>query len=295
MAACRETARERAGLMKLNPADVIKRLFFLPSRRRTKFLVLLPIHRPPALLKYAVASIMQQTEQDFQLHIIGDGAPDATTQELLALARNDRRITSHVCAKGERNGEAHRDPVIRDAEADFVCQIADDDMWFPNHLSEIEHLLSEFEFGHTLQVEAAPGARVRPLLGDISDPETASRMVEERFNIFGPTASGYRKTAYLKLEKGWSPAPTDIWTDLHMWRKFLSHGAIKCGTRFSFTHLHVSAPSHAEMTIDEREAINKDWSRIISNPAALDHLKQTLKRHALLNNAGTWCVLDPHG
>ena len=269
--------------------ELARRFFVRTSRRRFKFLVLLPIHRPPNLLKFAVASVLNQTEQDFQLHIVSDGAPDETTQELLALAKQERRITSHIFTKGERNGEAYRDPIIRDTPSDIICQIADDDMWFPNHLCEIEQLLRVYEFGNTIQTDAAPGRMLAPHIGDISDPETASKMINQRYNVFGPTASGYRKDAYLKLKDGWTAAPEGIWTDLHMWRKFLSHGEIRCGTRFSFTNLHIAAPHHTDMTIDQREANNREWWQTVSDPAALDHLTQRLVKHSLLSPNIDWC------
>ena len=39
------------------------------------FTILLPVNRPPALLKYAVRSVQAQERQDFELFIICDGAP----------------------------------------------------------------------------------------------------------------------------------------------------------------------------------------------------------------------------
>lgn len=275
------------------PLELARRFFVRTSRQDTKFLILLPIHRPPNLLKFAIASVLNQTEQDHQLHIISDGAPEETTQEVLAIARRERRVTSHIFAKGERYGETYRDPIIREARSKIICQISDDDVWFPNHLHEIEQLLGTFEFGNTIQTEAAPGRRLRPLLGDISDPETASKMITQPFNIFGPTASGYRKDAYLKLENGWTPAPDSIWSDLHMWRKFLSHGDIRCGTRLSFTNLHIGAPHHTDMRIDQREAANRDWWQTVSDPAALDQLIQVLAKHSLLARSDGWTEFKP--
>ena len=45
--------------------------------------------------------------------------------------------------------------------------------------------------------------------------------------------AGYRLSAYRQLAEGSTPAPPDLWTDLHMWRKFLSHGQLTPGTRFA--------------------------------------------------------------
>ena len=251
-------------------------------RQAPTFLVLLPIHRSPDMLTYAVQSVLMQTEQDFELHIICDGAPEETVREAEALAKRHRAIAAHVFPKGERNGEAYRDPIIRTSRARFVCQIADDDIWFPNHLAEIGRLLATFGFGHTIQTEAGPGGKLHPLIGDIADPHVAARMLTERANLFGPTASGYRREAYLKLADGWTAAPADVWSDLHMWRKFLRHRDIRCGSRFSFTNLHVGASRHQAMTIEERAAINRVWWERVSDGATLDRIVQLLTKYAFL-------------
>ena len=256
-------------------------IFIKRGRPDPTFLILLPIHRPPDLLNFAIRSIFCQTEQDFEVHIICDGAPEETVNEATALAQAHKQIASHVFSKGERNGEIYRDPIIRSTQAKYICQISDDDIWFPNHLAEIGRLLQTCDFGHTIQVDALPNFKLYPHFGDISDPATASKMIHERFNIFGPTASGYHQQAYLKLEEGWNAAPPDIWTDLHMWRKFLRNDKITCGSRFSFTNLHIAATSHNHMSLQERKTINEKWWNCVSNPGKLDRLIQGLKKHSI--------------
>jgi len=266
-----------------NPGHSHDNFFIGGLKRDCTFLILLPIHRPPNLLKFAIASILNQTEQNYQLHIIGDGAPEETTHELLSLAKHDNRITSHIFAKGERNGEVYRDLIIRESRAKIICQIADDDIWFPHHLREIGCLLQDFDFGNTIQTEVAPNHCVHLQLGDISDKRTVSRMLNERFNVFGPTASGYRKEAYLKLDDGWTAAPLDIMSNLHMWRKFLRHDEIKCGTRFSFTNIHIGDLYYKKMTIEEREEANQDWLEVVSDVVAMNKLELSLFEHACLS------------
>jgi hypothetical protein len=108
-------------------------------------------------------------------------------------------------------------------------------------------------------------------------------MLNELFNVFGPTASGYRKEAYLKLDDGWTAAPLNIMSDLHMWRKFLRHEEIKCGTRSSFTCLHIGGSYYKKKTIEEREAINQDWWKIVSDVDAMDKLMLSLFELAYLS------------
>jgi hypothetical protein len=119
-------------------------------------------------------------------------------------------------------------------------------------------------------------------------------MLTEAFNIFGPTASGYTRAAYLRLEKGWEAAPEDVWSDLFMWRKFLARADIKRRSRFAFTNLHISAPRHRGISIGERAIINREWSGIVSDERKLDELKQCLLRHvASCPSADAWATFVP--
>ena len=89
----------------------------------------------------------------------------------------------------------------------YVAQIGDDDLWFPNHLSELEILLSNADFGNLLHVFVHPDGSVAILPSDIGLPELRQRMLAEKFNLFGPSVAGYRLEAYRRLPEGWSPAP----------------------------------------------------------------------------------------
>ena len=265
-----------------------------------RFLVLLPITRPPHLLEIAVETVLRQSEQDFELHIISDGTPEATRQKIVSLCRTDSRLTAHLLPKGRRNGEYYRDPIIRGSKALYVCQIADDDLWFPSHLAQIAELLALADFGHTLQTEAAPGFRLLPLLGDITDPEISQRMLLNPFNIFGPTACGYTREAYLRLDPGWEAAPEGVFSDLFMWRKFLARGDIRCRSRSVFTNLQPSAVHHRGSSLMERRAINRKWLEIISDGSKLARLEDCLRTCAASRQPGNpfanpWVAFDPEG
>jgi hypothetical protein len=226
--------------------------------------------------------------KDYEVHIISDGAPIETNREIELLSRQYPRLAVHRFPKGKRNGEYYRDPIIRESRAQYVCQIADDDIWFPDHLTQIGKLLEDFDFGNTIQTEAAPGFKLRPIIGDIADPATVQRMLSKAFNIFGPTACGYTREAYLRLESGWEAAPPEIWSDLFMWRKFLAHGGIKKRSRFAFTNLHIAVPYHGALSLRERHVENGKWFKIVSSDRKLDELKQCLFKHVASFPTDVW-------
>lgn len=216
------------------------------------FTILLPVHRPPALLPFAIETVLAQTMPSFQLFVVCDGAPGETVDCARAFAARDPRVHVFPFDKGERHGEAHRHAVLARASSRFVAQIGDDDLWFPDHLEELALLLDRVDFGNLLQAELSPQGDVVVHLGDLADPEIRRRMCQEAWNFFGPTTAGYRLSAYRCLPTGWSPAPADVWTDLHMWRKFLQRNDLAFGTRFTVQAVKLSAGHRQHMTLDER-------------------------------------------
>jgi glycosyltransferase involved in cell wall biosynthesis len=231
-----------------------------------RFTVLLPVHRPPALLPFAIETVLAQEVDDFELFVICDGAPAETAACARDYARRDKRVRVFTFAKGERHGEAYRHQALTQAGGELVAQIADDDLWLPNHLGELSALLAEADFGHTIHTIVDPGGAVQPYIGDLARPELRARMLTEPFNFFGPSAAGYWLAAYRRLETGWSPAPADVWTDLHMWRKFLCRDDLVFATRMIITTLSFPAPQRADMTLAARAEELRAWSSRLAEP-----------------------------
>lgn len=111
-------------------------------------------------------------------------------------------------------------------------------------------------------------------------------MLLTKFNLFGPTACGYTKEAYLRLPIGWEAAPEEVFSDLFMWRKFLAHRDIRCRSRPAFTNLHPSAVLHRGLSLRDRSAINRRWLEIISDPTNLTKLKERLGNYATAQRPG---------
>lgn len=231
------------------------------------FTVLLPVHRPPVLLPYAIRSVLAQTEQSFELLVVCDGAPDETVACAQAFADADPRIRVFPFPKGERHGEAHRDTVLRQAAGRFVAQIADDDLWFPDNLAEMAALLEQVDFGNLVQPELLLDGSV-VAFGDLARPEIRRRLMEEVWNFFGPSCAGYRLAAYRSLPEGWSPAPAGLPTDLYMWRKFLVHPGLSFATRFSVQCVKLSAAARSDMSLEVREAETRSMVERFSRPEA---------------------------
>jgi hypothetical protein len=230
------------------------------------FAILLPIIRPPVFLPLAIECIQAQTVTDFELYVICDGAPPETVACAEGYARRDPRVKVHAHPKGERQGEAYRHSALMQSEARYVAHLCDDDLWLPDHLAEMEILLSTADFGNLLHVFVHPDGAIELLPGNLARPETRQRMLTEKFNIFGPTYAGYRMDAYRRLPVGWAPAPTEIWTDLHMWRKFLAMENFTFATRAVVTAIHFATPHRLDVPLEQRQEENREHLAQIRDP-----------------------------
>jgi glycosyltransferase involved in cell wall biosynthesis len=249
------------------------------------FTILLPVVRPPFLLPLAIESVLAQSVGEFELLVICDGAPWETVACAEEYALRDRRIRVFPLPKALRNGESHRHDILAGATGRYVAQIADDDLWFPDHLSELAILLAKADFGNLLQVHVQPDGRIEILPGDIGFPGTRRRMLMEPFNLFGPSVAGYRLEAYRRLPKGWAPAPSGTWSDLHMWRKFLEVESFTFATRAAVTAAVFPASVRPHLTLEQRRDENRDYLERIRDPARRNEITEAAW-HSLLDRIG---------
>lgn len=242
------------------------------------FTVLLPVHRPPTLLPLAVRSVLAQSLGAFELFIICDGAPAETVAVAEAFARSDPRVRVFAHPKGERNGEAWRHLALQGAAGRYVCQIADDDLWFDNHLAEAEQLMSAADFGSLITVQLRPDGRPFVDMADLAHPGVRGLMLGAAYNLFGPTASAYSLAAYRALPVGWSPAPQGIWSDLYMWRKFLAQPGLRFASQPVATGFGFPAVLRGEMSLEQRLAESAPYAARLGDVG----FREALWRAALL-------------
>jgi glycosyltransferase involved in cell wall biosynthesis len=97
-----------------------------------RFTVLMPTNYRPDVIGYAIQSVLNQTESDFELFVVGDGAPLETAA---AVGRfTDPRIRWFDLPKGPGFGYANRNIALRESRGELIAYAADDDLMFPDHL-----------------------------------------------------------------------------------------------------------------------------------------------------------------
>jgi glycosyltransferase involved in cell wall biosynthesis len=185
--------------------------------------VLIPTHEHEQCLRHSIASVLRQSVQDFELFVVGDGAPAGTRSFVEDLAARDPRVRYFDFEKGERKGERHRHAALQHASGRIIAYLGDDDLWMPDHLATVVELLDRADFGHTLHLGIDQAGDLFFVPIDLARPDFRARMLSKRSNYFDFTFGAHRLDAYRRLRSGWEPPPPgESAADLHMWRKFLA-------------------------------------------------------------------------
>jgi len=216
-------------------------VFPSPPARAT---IIIPTYDHAPYARWAIASAQAQTVRELEICVICDGSPPDMVEMIREMAAEDERILVLLFPKAPRTGEIHRAQVIPQTTGRIICYLCHDDLWFPRHVEIMERLLQDYDFGHTLHVYAGLGPELgtvrHALPADIAHARFRDRMLDLQVpqNYFGLSFGAHTREAYFRLESGWTVTPEGIWTDLHMWRKFLSAPWCRCASHLTITGLH---------------------------------------------------------
>ena len=97
-----------------------------------KFTVLLPTHAHPRTLGIAIRSVLDQTERDFELFVVGDGCGDDTRDVVGTFS--DSRLRFFDLPKALGVGYANRNIALGEASGELIAHASDDDILLPKHL-----------------------------------------------------------------------------------------------------------------------------------------------------------------
>ncbi len=92
--------------------------------------VVLPTHNRVEFLGRAVASVLRQTEQDFELIIVDDASADGTAAYVSGLTTQDSRIRV-IRNEQSKGGAGARNEGIWASRGEWTAFLDDDDEWMP--------------------------------------------------------------------------------------------------------------------------------------------------------------------
>jgi len=103
-----------------------------------KVSVIIPTHNRAALLRRAIASVLRQSFQDFEIVLIDDASDDDTRAAIAS--QSDVRI--RYFRNGRNRGEAvSRNAGVAHATGEYIAFLDDDDTWLPEKLETQVRLL----------------------------------------------------------------------------------------------------------------------------------------------------------
>lgn len=224
--------------------------------------VLVPTHDHGPTLLRSVPTALEQTVDDLEVFIVGDGVTDEARGVIEDLLRRDDRIRFFDNPKGEHRGEAHRHAALEHARGEIVCYLTDDDLWLPEHVETMRDLLTEADFAHTLPIHATDEGGPAGWSGDLAIP-FFRRLILDGTN-FIPFPCGAHTLAIYREVAGWSPRPGSPYTDLAMWQQLLEHPGCRAvtGTRPTVVYFHERA---GVATSDRLPELDR-WVERIADP-----------------------------
>lgn len=238
--------------------------------------VLIPTHDHGPTLRHSVASALNQTAEDFEVLVVGDGVPEVTRELMGELAGQDDRVRFLDRPKGEHRGERLRHDAISEARSEIVCYLADDDLWLPTHLEELLPLLAHADF------VAAPAAVVGPR-GDIhaAPVQLAAPFVRERLMAgkldLPLSCVGHTVAAYRGHPTGWVAPPAGRGSGLTMWQRFLEQPGLRAAAGDRVTVLNFKSTEREDVSAEGRALELESWAKNLGDPGAeLDLTRATL-------------------
>ena len=253
-----------------------------------KAAVIIPTYGHAPFLRHALESARRQTVTELEICVIFDGSPPEMVDMIRSVAEEDSRIRVFVNPKAPRTGEIHRPEAIALTEAPVICYLCHDDLYLSNHVAAVTRMLQKADFVHTLHCYMGMREnRFVPsdfLYADLELFEYKGAMLNPRLNrnFFGLTFGAHTRRAYYRLEEGWTTAPDGIWTDFHMWRKFLSAPWCICKSHLGVTALNFPKNLWSGlMTGDEFEDELEAYLPKLDDPDFLQDLNSAALKHLL--------------
>jgi len=217
------------------------------------------------VLKFAVSSVIAQTETNWELFIIGDGTNPQTDKIAEDLAKKDNRIYFFKFKKDNSRGELHRHKLITTkAKGEIITYLCDRDLYLPNHIELLHQELQQTDFTHSLLSIVKETNELYPLPNFHINHTCSKQRIKESSkadSIPIPLSFvAHRLDSYLKLPHGWRTTPKGIYTDRYMWQQFCIQPWIKTSILYSPTVIYLKRGYHPGLSTPERTKISEQFS-----------------------------------
>jgi len=204
-----------------------------------RFTVLLPTRNRSPLLRLAIASVLDQTERDFELLVVGDACTDDSAAVVSSF--DDPRIRWFDLPKAFGFGYANRNIALRQSSGQHIAFLADDNLLFPDHLERL---------AATIDASGAEWAYSRPLwvaADGVVVPFASNLLNQDELETFLTVCNHIPATCVMYTRRcldayGYWPEDVPRAGDWHYWRRIIEGGhRAKYGVSPVPTTLHFNA------------------------------------------------------
>jgi GalNAc5-diNAcBac-PP-undecaprenol beta-1,3-glucosyltransferase len=242
--------------------------------------VLIPTFDHGDTIAYPLACLREQTVQDYEVLIVGDGVPAAAESRLREIVAADARLTFHPFPKHVSRGEPNRHQVLQQARGQVVCYLTDRDLWLPDHLERMLALLDGADFAHSLGLHILPGDQWKFFPVDLALALDRQRM-ERRLNRVPFSCAAHRLEAYRRLPRGWETTPPGKPTDWHMFQQFLEQPSLRTVSGTYPSALTFPSPPRKGWSGTERLAELERWRERVKTAEGRQACVQSILEAAL--------------
>ncbi len=186
----------------------------------------LPTHNRADVLGFAIASVLAQSMEDFELLIVGDGCTDST--EVVVRSFRDPRVRWMPFAKGPNLGYCHRNVAFKESRGEFIAFMAHDDLILHDHL---EILLPHFEdepieIVHSRPLWIDPRGRLTPSTFSLRNCAQRAQFVRREINAIPASCFLHRRRAFDQVGY-WNDNLTSC-GDWDFYARVIAHGGDEC-------------------------------------------------------------------
>ncbi len=97
------------------------------------FSIIMPVYNAQDSLPATIASVLAQSESDFELIVLDDGSTDNSLHQLLELSAQDERV--RLVSQNNKGVSATRNFAMGLARGEFIAFLDSDDHWHPEKLA----------------------------------------------------------------------------------------------------------------------------------------------------------------
>ena len=203
-----------------------------------KFSVLLPTHNRGDVLELAIASVLAQTEPDFELLIVADGCTDNTCDVIARF--NDSRIRLFNLPKAPHFGYANRNIALRESRGRLIAFVAHDDLLLQDHLELMGNLLdsSKASWGYSRPLWVSTDGIIVPFCTNLNLGDEREYFLGRRNTI--PAACIVHTRIALERSGFW-PENLTAAADWELWKQIIKRSDTHPAFLRQPTTLHFSA------------------------------------------------------